>query len=198
VAGRVMKGGMRYHLGKMLYTLQGEGANAGRAAVLCRFDAAKRQAAQRSYGSAAELVRDMLDLWPGERRAGPPVSVVCTGADLLAQLDQVLMTELHQWGCHVAAELDGAQPAPEGLDWITVKPRPGQQLTVRRGQELKIEFPVEGLDPRDFEELQFQYHFIQPVADERWKGNTASAIRYCLNNPLWRLSYQVQMAAGFP
>jgi 7-carboxy-7-deazaguanine synthase (Cx14CxxC type) len=209
---------MSYAVKEIFYTLQGEGAQAGRPAVFCRFAGCNlwsgREADRRDavcdfcdtdfvgtdgtkggrYADAAPLARAVAECWP--QRAGRPF-VVCTGGEPLLQLDAALVEALHREGFEIAVETNGTMLPPAGLDWICVSPKARAPLTLREGDELKVVIPQEGLDPRDFERLQFRHFSVQPMDGPERACNTELAIAFCLAHPIWRLSLQTHKLGGF-
>src|SRR6476659_10011810 len=157
-----------YTVKEIFYTLQGEGANAGRAAVFCRFSGcnvwnggeADRATAicdfcdtdfvgvgpdGGKFASAAELASAVASRWPLQSREGR--FVVCTGGEPLLQLDAEAVAALHDEGFEVAIETNGTQEPPSGIDWICVSPKARASFVLRRGSELKLVFPQADLDP---------------------------------------------------
>lgn len=214
---------MAYFIKEIFYTLQGEGANAGRAAVFLRFTgcnlwSGREQDRARGPGGcsrwcdtdfvgtdgsgggrfadAAELATAVLGHWPVSR-AGRPL-VVCTGGEPLLQLDEALIEALQAAGFHVAVETNGTQVPPRGIDWLCVSPKAGGDLVVRQGSELKLVFPQEGLTPDLFEHLAFDHFILQPLDGPDRARNTDLALRYCLEHPHWRLGLQTHKMLGIP
>lgn len=209
---------MGYAVKEIYLTLQGEGANTGRPAVLCRFAGCNlwsgrerdREKAEcrfcdtdfvgtdgpdgGSFASAAELASAVARVWgTGE---GHRPFVVCTGGEPLLQLDQPLIDALHDAGFEVAVETNGTLPAPESLDWICVSPKAGSQLVQQSGDELKLVYPQAGADPALFEGLGFRHFFLQPMDGPQRESNTEAAIDFCRTNPRWRLSVQMHKVLG--
>jgi 7-carboxy-7-deazaguanine synthase len=202
-----------YLVKEIFYTLQGEGANAGRPAVFCRFTGCNlwsglerdRQGAicnfcdtdfvgvdgdgGGKFKDAIELARAIRAKWPASRPSSEPF-VVCTGGEPLLQIDAALITALHQVGFTIAVETNGTIQPPEGLDWICVSPKAKAPLVVRSGDEIKVVFPQEGLDPESFASLEFRHKYIQPLDGPDINRNMKAAVQYCLSNPRWRLSLQ--------
>lgn len=203
---------MKYAVHELFYSLQGEGAQAGRPAVFCRFAGCNlwsgreedREAAicrfcdTQFVGTAGEgggvfesaevLAAAVERYWPSP--ASKDRFVVITGGEPLLQLDTALVEALHARGFFVAVETNGTRAVPAGVDWVCVSPKAGAPLVQRRGQELKLVYPQPGADPSDFDALDFQYWFLQPLDDERRDAHTEAALRYCLSHPRWRLSLQ--------
>lgn len=208
-----------YSVKEIFYTLQGEGAQTGRPAVFLRFagcnlwSGREEDRAQATcqfcdtdfvgtdgegggkYRGAQALANAVASAWHGEegRRF-----VVCTGGEPALQLDEALIEELHARGFEVAIETNGTLPLPEGLDWVCVSPKAGAPLTVRSGDELKLVFPQSGIEPREFESLEFRHFFLQPMDGLHLEENTRLALEYCLAHPKWRLSLQTHKLLGIP
>lgn len=197
---------MTYTVKEIFYTLQGEGAQAGRPAVFCRFagcnlwSGLERDRASavckfcdtefvggEKFKTAAQLARRIA----GEADCS---LVVLTGGEPLLQVDAALVDALHTEGRHVAIETNGTIEAPVGLDWICVSPKAGTELKQRHGNELKVVYPQPGLDMEALYHMDFDHRFVQPMAGE--EGSTEAAIRFCKDNPTWRLSVQVHKMIG--
>lgn len=205
---------MSYMVKEVFHTLQGEGANTGRAAVFLRFAGCNLwsgRAEDRHKGlgacaawcdtdfvgtdgegggrfeSAQALAQHVALTWRGG--SGRQL-VVCTGGEPLLQLDAPLTSALHGVGFEVAVETNGTLPLPAGIDWICVSPKQGGNLVVRSGHELKLVVPQDGMHPRDFEGLDFTHFFLQPKHDQNLAHNTRFAVEYCMSNTQWRLSTQ--------
>ena len=209
-----------YAVKEIFYTLQGEGANAGRAAVFCRFAGCNLWTGREQdrpeavcgfcdtdfvgtdgpgggqFTSADALARAVAEAWPAEsphRRF-----VVCTGGEPLLQVDTPLLEELHRQGFEIAVETNGTRPLPPGIDWACVSPKAGAPLVVHAGNELKLVFPQAGADPTQFEHLDFTHFFLQPMDGPEREANTTAALQYCLSHPRWRLSLQTHKLLGIP
>jgi 7-carboxy-7-deazaguanine synthase (Cx14CxxC type) len=206
-----------YTVKEIFYTLQGEGANAGRPAVFCRFAGCNlwtgREADRATatcqfcdtdfvgvgpdggrFATASELAAAVSARWPGAR-AGKPL-VVCTGGEPLLQLDEQAVMAFHAAGLEVAVETNGTQMPPAGIDWICVSPKAGSEWILRRGDELKLVFPQAGFDPAALESLEFEQFFLQPMDGPDVAENTRRAVEYCLAHPRWRLSMQTHKLLG--
>jgi 7-carboxy-7-deazaguanine synthase len=204
---------LSYAVKEIFYTLQGEGAQAGRAAVFCRFAGcnlwsgreADRAAAVCQFcdtdfvgvdgdgggrfNTAEELAAAVERIWVGD--AGQRSRfVVCTGGEPLLQLDGRLIDALHAREFEIAVETNGTIAAPAGLDWVCVSPKAGATLKQHEGDELKLVFPQEGFGPEQFAGLGFRHFFLQPMDGPRRAINTELAVRYCMDHPQWRLSLQ--------
>lgn len=211
---------MAYHVKEIFYTLQGEGAQAGRAAVFCRFTGCNlwsgREVDRASavcrfcdtdfigtdgvgggrFGTAEALVKAVAATWPAETGGVP--YVVCTGGEPLLQLDAGLIEAFQTAGFEVAVETNGTIAPPPGLDWICVSPKADATLEIKQGDELKLVFPQTNVDPAAFTELDFKHFFLQPMDSPERERNTAAAVRYCLEHPQWRLSLQTHKFLGIP
>lgn len=209
---------MTYSVKEIYYTLQGEGGQAGRAAVFLRFAGcnlwsgrdADRATAPCSFcdtdfvgtdgpgggrfATADALAEAVARAWPG---GGKPL-VVCTGGEPLLQLDADAIAALHRHGFEIAIETNGTLPAPPGLDWICVSPKGDAPLRQRAGQDLKLVYPQKDAPPERFEHLAFATFFLQPMDGPERAANTAAATRYCLDHPQWRLSLQTHKLIGLP
>ena len=206
-----------YTVKEIFYTLQGEGANAGRPAVFCRFAGcnlwtgreADRATAICNFCDTdfvgvgpdggkfetAELLADAVaSRWPTPERTDR--FVVCTGGEPLLQLDAGAVDALHSRGFAVAVETNGTQQPPPGLDWICVSPKSNAPLALTHGNELKLVFPQVGVDPARFESLDFEQFFLQPMDGPAVAENTRAAMNYCLAHPHWRLSLQTHKLLG--
>jgi 7-carboxy-7-deazaguanine synthase (Cx14CxxC type) len=208
-----------YAVKEIFHTLQGEGANAGMPALFCRFagcnlwsgrEEDRASAACRfcdtefvgtdgerggRFSDPAALVRALLAALPP---GGGPGLLVCTGGEPLLQLDGALVAALKAAGFRVAVETNGTLRAPAGLDWICVSPKAGAPLVQVRGDELKLVFPQAGAEPGDFEGLEFDHFFVQPMDGPERARNTRIAVDYCRAHPRWRLSLQTHKLIGIP
>lgn len=213
---------MSYRVKEIFYTLQGEGAQAGRPAVFCRFAgcnlwSGREQDRARAvcrfcdtdfrgtdgeggggFAEADELAGRILQAWPHAAGTGVRPYVVCTGGEPLLQLDAPLIAALHARGCEVAVETNGTCPVPEALDWVCVSPKAGAALIQVTGDELKLVYPQAGIDPGGLERLDFRHFFLQPLDDAQRDENRARTIAYCLAHPRWRLSLQIHKQLGIP
>lgn len=202
---------MTYSVKEIFLTLQGEGGQAGKAAVFCRFsgcnlwsgreqDRAKAVCAfcdtdfvgtdgenGGKFATAEALASAVEAQWAG----GPDDRlVVCTGGEPLLQLDAAAIAALRARGFQIAVESNGTLKAPDGIDWICVSPKEGAGMVIEQGHELKLVYPQEGLPPDTFERLDFEHFFLQPMDGPRLKKNTELALKYCLEHPHWRLGLQ--------
>lgn len=211
---------MSYAVKEIYYTLQGEGAQAGRAAVFCRFAGCNLWTGREGdratavcsfcdtefvgtdgpgggrFPTAAALAAAVRAAWPAD--AGGVPYVVCTGGEPLLQLDAPAVDALHAAGFEVAVETNGTQTPPPGLDWTCVSPKAGAPLVLATGDELKLVYPQRGAEPERFEGLRFRHRFLQPMDGPDRAEHTRAAAAYCLAHPGWRLSLQTHKLIGLP
>ncbi|TFH86661.1 7-carboxy-7-deazaguanine synthase [Billgrantia azerbaijanica] len=211
-----------YSVKEAFYSLQGEGARAGRASVFCRFagcnlwsgrEADRSAAACRfcdtdfvgtdgqhggRFPDAESLAEHLTALWPDQDGVATPY-VVFTGGEPLLQLDTALLDAMHARGFEVAVETNGTLTPPAGIDWLCVSPKGENALAVSGGDELKLVYPQADAPPERFATLDFDHFFLQPM-DRTPLGDTrsvmAETVAYCLAHPQWRLSLQVHKIAG--
>jgi 7-carboxy-7-deazaguanine synthase len=212
---------MSYAVKEIFYTLQGEGAQSGRAAVFCRFAGCNLWSGRESdrgsaicqfcdtdfvsvngpgggrFETAEDLAAAIVAQWPPEHPEGTRF-VVCTGGEPLLQVDRELIDALHVHEFEIAVETNGTVPAPVGLDWICVSPKAGAPLVQTAGDELKLVFPQVNALPEKFEGLEFQNFFLQPMDGPERERNTQLALQYCMAHPRWRLSLQTHKLLGIP
>ena len=203
-----------YTVKEIFYTLQGEGANAGRAAVFLRFSGCNLWTGREEDRAHAActfcdtdfvgtgpdggkfdgpdvLARAVVAKWPWKNMRGARPLVVCTGGEPLLQLDAPLVAALHDAGFEVAIETNGTKQPPPGIDWICVSPKAGAlPLTLTHGNEMKLVFPQADAMPEKFAALDFRYFFLQPMDGPDRERHTERAVEYCMANPRWRLSLQ--------
>jgi 7-carboxy-7-deazaguanine synthase (Cx14CxxC type) len=209
---------MTYAVKEIFYTLQGEGAQAGRPAVFCRFAGCNLWSGREQdratavcqfcdtdfvgtngvnggkFDTALALAQAVASHWP-KPHSGRPF-VVCTGGEPLLQLDEALVDAFHAQGFEIAVETNGTQPAPPGLDWICVSPKADAELVLTQGHELKLVYPQPKAMPERFTSLKFDHFFLQPMDNLERKRNTEQAVAYCLAHPLWHLSVQTHKYIG--
>jgi len=209
-----------YSIKEIFYTLQGEGAHAGRPAVFCRFSGCNlwtgREADRANavcqfcdtdfVGTdgerggkfrAPELLADEIDsLWPAAHTASK--YVVFTGGEPLLQLDRPLIDAMHARGFAIAIETNGTLPVPDGVDWVCVSPKMGSRLVVAKGNEIKVVIPQPGQDLAAYEQLDFENFYVQPMDGPLAAQNTRLAIETCRRNPKWKLSLQTHKLLQIP
>jgi len=210
---------MTYSVKEIFLTLQGEGGQAGRVAVFCRFAGCNlwtgREQDRASavcrfcdtdfvgtdgpgggkFATPAALATAVAAAWEG-----PPENrlVVLTGGEPLLQVDPPLIDALHGAGFAIALETNGTIAAPPGIDWVCVSPKADAALAQTTGQELKLVYPQAGVDPARFEALAFERFALQPMDGPERDAATRAAIAYCLAHPRWRLSLQTHKYLGIP
>lgn len=210
---------MSYLVKELFFTLQGEGTNAGRPAVFCRFSGCNLWTGREEhrsiaicqfcdtdfvgtdgpgggkFGSAEELADAVVATW-GHSEVAP--FVVCTGGEPLLQLDDRLVSAFKERSIEIAIETNGTLLPPEGIDWVCVSPKAGAEWNLRSGNELKVIFPQPGAEPTSFEDWRFDHYYLQPMDGPDRVANTESAIEYCLSHPRWKLSVQTHKYLGIP
>ncbi len=205
-----------YKVKEIYYTLQGEGARAGRPAVFLRFTGCNLWSGREEDRAeaicpfcdtefvgtdgtlggkytAASLAKVVAGLWPSH--LGKPY-VVCTGGEPLLQLDELLIDALHHEGFEIGIETNGTISLPHGLDWVCVSPKANSEVVVQQGDELKLVVKQHNWEPELFEQWDFDYFFLQPMDGPDLQAFTAWAIAYCLAHPQWRLSLQTHKLLG--
>lgn len=217
---------MGYLVKELFYTLQGEGAQSGRAAVFLRFAGCNLWTGREKdrsraicqfcdtdfvgtdgpgggrFPDADHVALAVHSTWlrATDGRAGAPL-VVCTGGEPLLQLDSPLLAALHDRGFTVAVETNGTQPLPEGpqrIDWVCVSPKAGSDLLLHQGDELKLVYPQPGAEPERFADLAFRHFYLQPMDGPQRAENTQRAVQYCMTHPRWALSLQTHKLLGIP
>ena len=216
---------MTYSVKELFYTLQGEGAQAGRAAVFCRFAGCNLWTGREQdratavctfcdtdfvgtdgegggkFATADALADTIAKAWPrgteghASRDRGKPY-VVCTGGEPLLQLDTPLIDALHARGFEIGIETNGTIDPPEGMDWICVSPKADAPLVLTSGHELKLVYPQALAQPERFSSLDFQNFFLQPMDSVLQREHTKAAVKYCMEHPQWRLSVQMHKVVG--
>jgi 7-carboxy-7-deazaguanine synthase len=209
-----------YSIKEIFYTLQGEGAHAGRPAVFCRFSGCNLWSGREEdrasavctfcdtdfvgtdgerggkFRDAAALAAEIDSQWPASYAASK--YVVFTGGEPLLQLDAALIDAMHACGFTIAIETNGTLPVPAGVDWICVSPKMGSKLVVEKGNEIKVVIPQLGQDLSAYEHLDFDNFFVQPMDGPLAGQNTRLAIETCRRNPKWKLSLQTHKLLQIP
>jgi 7-carboxy-7-deazaguanine synthase len=214
---------MSYAVKELYHTLQGEGAQAGRAAVFCRFAGCNLWSGREEdratavcrfcdtdfvgtngpgggrFATASDLAAAVRACWDSATTGdGGQPYVVCTGGEPLLQLDAALIDAFHAAGLEVGVETNGTISAPAGLDWICVSPKAEAELVQTSGHELKLVYPQAGGGPERYAALPFTHHFLQPMDGPDQAANIALATAYCRAHPRWRLSLQTHKLIGIP
>lgn len=209
---------MSYQVKEIFYTLQGEGANAGRPAVFCRFAGCNLWTGREQdratavcrfcdtdfvgtdgtlggkFSDAAALTARIADQWPASDKAHR--FVVFTGGEPLLQVDDELIAALHGQGFRIAVETNGTIAAPPGIDWICVSPKAGAPWVQRQGHELKVVWPQPELAFDELEAAAFEHRYLQPMDNAQRDVNTQTCIALCMQRPAWRLSLQTHKITG--
>ena len=209
---------MTYSVKEIFYTLQGEGGNAGRAAVFCRFSGCNLWSGLEKHRSDAickfcdtdfvgtnginggkyrtsnDLSNKIESTWSGQESR----LVVFTGGEPGLQIKEELVAELQARNFEVAIETNGTVSIPENIDWVCVSPKASTKLLVTKGDELKLVFPQEGVNPNTFVELDFTHFFLQPLDDVNLTKNSQMAVKYCMSHSKWRLSTQTHKILKIP
>lgn len=216
---RALEGGLvTYQVKEIFYTLQGEGANAGRPAVFCRFAGCNLWSGREQdramatcrfcdtdfvgvdgtgggkFRTAHELADAVASYWPGA--SGEGRLVVLTGGEPLLQVDEGLVTQLHARNFRIAVETNGTLQPPTGLDWICVSPKAGSDWVLKAGHELKLVWPQPGFDLDQLRRLAFEHFFLQPMDGPQQTENTRQCIEQCMRMPPWRLGVQMHKILG--
>ncbi|WP_206441473.1 7-carboxy-7-deazaguanine synthase [Amphritea opalescens] len=210
-----------YSVKEMFYTLQGEGAQAGRPAVFCRFSGCNLWSGREQdrhkavcdfcdtdfvgtdgqnggkFNSAEALAKAVRSFWPElpDTQQGKPY-VVCTGGEPLLQLDTALIDALHQEDFEIAVETNGTLAVPASIDWICVSPKADAELVQLSGDELKLVYPQPLAQPEQFQSLAFSHFYLQPMDGPMQPMNTRDTIQFCLQHPQWKLSLQTHKLLG--
>ncbi|MBZ5590545.1 MAG: 7-carboxy-7-deazaguanine synthase [Acidobacteriia bacterium] len=211
---------MSYAVKEMYYTLQGEGANTGRAAVFVRFAGCNLWSGLEKdrasavckfcdtdfvgvdgpgggrFPDAIALALSIVNTWPTELPQHARPLVVFTGGEPLLQMDEALIEACHVRGLEVAIETNGTRTPPAGIDWICVSPKVGAELVLTSGSEIKLVYPQDGGEPELYQDLEFDHFFLQPMDGPDLARNTSLATQYCLAHPQWRLSLQTHKLLG--
>ncbi len=209
---------MNYQVKEIFYTLQGEGSNAGRPAVFCRFAGCNLWSGREQdratavcrfcdtdfvgtdgtlggkFKNADALADQIQAQWPAGDRAHR--FVVMTGGEPLLQVDVALIDALHARGFEIAVETNGTITAPLGIDWICVSPKAGAPWVQRTGHELKLVWPQPAFDLDELEAAAFTHRYLQPMDNPERQRNTEACIALCLQRPAWRLSLQTHKITG--
>ncbi|MBP7274348.1 MAG: 7-carboxy-7-deazaguanine synthase [Saprospiraceae bacterium] len=210
-----------YKIKELYYTLQGEGAHTGRAAVFCRFTGCNLWTGREKDRpkaicqfcdtdflgidgnnggkySAVALAKKAASIWAENTTNTQHKYIVCTGGEPLLQLDTTLINALHQQGFQVALETNGTIALPEGVDWVCVSPKANTELLLTKGDELKLVFPQKDAPPTLYEQLDFTHFYLQPMDGEDLHINIAQTLAYCRQYPQWRISVQTHKLLFIP
>jgi 7-carboxy-7-deazaguanine synthase len=206
-----------YKIKEIYYTIQGEGFHTGRPAVFCRFSGCNLWSGLEKDRDKAvcrfcdtdfwgmdgknggkydkQALTDMiLSLWPTSENKN--VFVVCTGGEPALQIDDELVSCFHEHGIEMAIETNGTVPLPEAIDWVCVSPKADTEIIVTKGNEIKLVFPQKENTPTQYESLDFDHFYLQPLDDDHQKDHIRACVEYCLHHPLWKLSLQTHKFIG--
>lgn len=210
---------MSYAVKEMFLTLQGEGMQAGRRAVFLRFAGCNLWTGREQdrakavcqfcdtdfvgtdgengarYADAEAVAAKAGELWGEDREHA---YLVCTGGEPLLQLDAELIDALHEAGFEIAVETNGTIATPDGIDWLCVSPKAGSEVVQRSGDELKLVWPQDGIDPAELAGWDFPNFLIQPMDCEESDAAIAAAMAYVRAHPQWRLTLQTHKMLGIP
>ncbi|MXV45068.1 7-carboxy-7-deazaguanine synthase [Saccharibacter sp. 17.LH.SD] len=213
---------MSYAVKEMFATLQGEGAQSGRAAIFCRFTGCNLWSGREQdraqahctfcdtdfigtngpgggrFATPEDLASALQSHWQQATKHDQHRYVVFTGGEPLLQLDSSLIKAVKALGFTIAVETNGTLPAPPGIDWICVSPKPGMKIVQTHGDELKLVYPQQKLPPSLFTSMDFTHFWLQPLDDAEQLKHTQQAVHYCQSHPQWRLSLQTHKLIGIP
>ena len=208
---------MSYSVKEIYFTLQGEGFHTGKHAVFCRFSGCNLWSGLEEnrekaicnfcdtdfvgtdgingdkYQNAESLAKKIDEIW--DKNLNDKL-VVITGGEPLLQLNEELIDLLHEKKFKVAIETNGTILPPENIDWICVSPKKGAEFNLNYGNEIKLVYPQKGLDPKEFQDFDFDHFFIQPMDGKDLQKNILQSVSFCIENPLWRLSLQTHKIMG--
>lgn len=205
-----------YKIKEIYYTIQGEGYHAGRPAVFCRFSGCNLWSGREEdrskatcqfcdtnfWGtdgenggkySAEELTQKIMSLLPEN---APNPFIVLTGGEPALQVDEKLIGTFHANGLEIGIETNGTKPLPKGVDWICMSPKAGTEIVLTKGNEIKIVIPQKGVNPADFEDLDYDHKYVQAMESDTWDDNIKHAVKYVLNHSQWKLSVQTHKYLG--
>ena len=207
-----------YSVKEIFFSLQGEGAQSGRAAIFCRFTGCNLWSGREQdrssavcdfcdtdfigtdgqnggkFATADELCKFLRGFWPIQTNTAP--YVIFTGGEPALQLDQELVDTCHSSGFEIAIETNGTKPLPKGIDWICVSPKADAELVITSGHELKLVYPQPLAQPDSFADLDFEHFYLQPMDSPERKAFTQATVEYCMQHPQWKLSLQNHKVLG--
>ena len=207
---------MSYRIKEIYFTQQGEGSNTGRDFVFVRFSGCNLWSGKEKnrksaicqfcdtdfYGtdginggvySAKQLIEKIKSLWVSR---DDNIAVVLTGGEPLLQVDDELVAALKQEQIYIAVETNGTLDAPDHIDWICMSPKANTEIKLKKGNEIKVIFPQESLDPEKFSLFDFSEFYLQPMDSNKYQENLNATITYCQKNPKWKLSLQTHKILG--
>ena len=207
---------MKYRIKEIFFTQQGEGKNTGKDFIFVRFSGCNLWSGQEKHRASAickfcdtdfygtdginggkyqakELIEKIKSLWIS---ADSQIRVVLTGGEPLLQVDKGLISALKKENIYIALETNGTLEAPDGIDWICMSPKANTEIKLRKGSEVKIVYPQKNLNPDNFNVLDFKNFYIQPMDSENYEDNVSQSVKYCMQNPNWKLSLQTHKILG--
>ena len=207
---------MKYRIKEIFFTQQGEGKNTGKDFIFVRFSGCNLWSGQEKHRASAickfcdtdfygtdginggkyqakELIEKIKSLWIS---ADSQIRVVLTGGEPLLQVDEGLISALKKENIYIAVETNGTLEAPDGIDWICMSPKANTEIKLRKGSEVKIVYPQKNLNPDNFNVLDFKNFYIQPMDSENYEDNVSQSVKFCMQNPNWKLSLQTHKILG--
>ena len=207
---------MKYRIKEIFFTQQGEGKNTGKDFIFVRFSGCNLWSGQEKHRASAickfcdtdfygtdginggkyqakELIEKIKSLWIS---ADSQIRVVLTGGEPLLQVDKVLISALKKENIYIAVETNGTLEAPDGIDWICMSPKANTEIKLKKGSEVKVVYPQKNLNPDNFNVLDFKNFYIQPMDSENYEDNVSQSVKYCMQNPNWKLSLQTHKILG--
>ena len=207
---------MKYRIKEIFFTQQGEGKNTGKDFIFVRFSGCNLWSGQEKHRASAickfcdtdfygtdginggkyevkELIKKIKSLWIS---ADSQIRVVLTGGEPLLQVDEGLISALKKENIYIAVETNGTLDAPDGIDWICMSPKANTEIKLRKGSEVKVVYPQKNLNPDNFNVLDFKNFYIQPMDSENYEDNVSQSVKFCMQNPNWKLSLQTHKILG--
>ena len=207
---------MKYRIKEIFFTQQGEGKNTGKDFIFVRFSGCNLWSGQEKHRASAickfcdtdfygtdginggkyqakDLIEKIKSLWIS---VDSQIRVVLTGGEPLLQVDKVLISALKKENIYIAVETNGTLEAPDGIDWICMSPKANTEIKLRKGSEVKVVYPQKNLNPDNFNVLDFKNFYIQPMDSENYEDNVSQSVKYCMQNPNWKLSLQTHKILG--
>ena len=207
---------MKYRIKEIFFTQQGEGKNTGKDFIFVRFSGCNLWSGQEKHRASAickfcdtdfygtdginggkyqakELIKKIKSLWIS---ADSQIRVVLTGGEPLLQVDKGLISALKKENIYIAVETNGTLAAPDGIDWICMSPKANTEIKLRKGSEVKVVYPQKNLNPDNFNVLDFKNFYIQPMDSENYEDNVSQSVKFCMQNPNWKLSLQTHKILG--
>ena len=207
---------MKYRIKEIFFTQQGEGKNTGKDFIFVRFSGCNLWSGQEKHRASAickfcdtdfygtdginggkyqakEIIEKIKSLWIS---ADSQIRVVLTGGEPLLQVDKGLISALKKENIYIAVETNGTLEAPDGIDWICMSPKANTEIKLKKGSEVKVVYPQKNLNPDNFNVLDFKNFYIQPMDSENYEDNVSQSVKYCMQNPSWKLSLQTHKILG--